>query len=101
MLAQAWRLWNEGKALDLVDTTLNEDFSHEEVIRNYQIGLLYIQEDAIQRPRMRWILDALSRPSIALPEPTAPRFFGNPVKPDQGHHTYMGTETITDLYPHD
>ncbi|KAJ8442268.1 hypothetical protein Cgig2_011191 [Carnegiea gigantea] len=101
LLHQTWRLWNAGKALDLVDTTLNEDFSHEEVIRCYQIGLLCIQEDAIQRPRMRWILDALSRPSIGLSEPTAPRFFGNAVKPDQGHHTYTGTETITDLYPRD
>ena len=87
--------------MDLVDTTLNEDFSHEEVIRCYQIGLLCIQEDAIQRPRMRWILDALNRPSIDLLEPTAPRFFGNPVKPDQGHHAYTGTQAITDLYPRD
>lgn len=107
LLHRAWRLWNEDKTLDLVDTSLNNNFPEEEVFKLINIGLLCIQEDAIARPRMTTIVAALNGRGISLPKPKPPNFFGtinNFEDIDVEHNSqyvYTGCNTITDLSPRD
>jgi hypothetical protein len=46
---QVWELWREDRALDIVDSLINESFVFHEVMRCIQIGLLCVQEDAMDR----------------------------------------------------
>ncbi|XP_010678975.2 cysteine-rich receptor-like protein kinase 44 [Beta vulgaris subsp. vulgaris] len=107
LLHRAWRLWKEGKTLDLVDTTLSNNFSKEEVTKCINIGLLCIQEDAVVRPRMSTIIAALNSQAISLPEPKPPHFFGttNYFEDDDIERNFSsvftGAKTITELYPRD
>ena len=65
-LTQGWELWREDKALDIVDSSINESFVSQEVLRCIQIGLLCVQEDAMDRPTMLAVLLMLSS-EITLP----------------------------------
>ncbi|XP_021766696.1 putative receptor-like protein kinase At4g00960 [Chenopodium quinoa] len=106
LLHRAWRLWNEEKTLDLVDTTM-DNFPIDEVTKCIHIGLLCIQEEAIARPRMASIVAALNGQSISLPVPKPPHFFGtnNNVEDNEMQYNfqdvYTGTASITELYPRD
>lgn len=75
LIHRAWRLWNVGIALELVDPTLGKKFSPDEVAKCIHIGLLCVQEDASKRPRMATVVAALNGDSIILPLPTAAHFF--------------------------
>ncbi|XP_057536779.1 cysteine-rich receptor-like protein kinase 6 isoform X2 [Amaranthus tricolor] len=107
LLHRAWRLWNEEKALDLVDATLCNNFSSDEMIKCIHIGLLCIQEDASVRPRMTSIVGFLNGKASSLPMPKPPNFFGTNTNFEESRlqynypGSYSGTETITDLYSRD
>lgn len=51
-LMQAWNLWKEGKGLELMDSTLSESCSPEEVMRCIHVGLLCVQEHVNDMPSM-------------------------------------------------
>lgn len=75
LLEWAWRLYEEGKLLELVDPEL-EEFPEEEVIRYMKVALFCSQAAANRRPLMSQVVDMLSR-NIRLNEKqlTAPGFF--------------------------
>ncbi|KNA10242.1 hypothetical protein SOVF_146040 isoform A [Spinacia oleracea] len=75
LLDRAWRLWEEGFAMKLVDSRMEDDISMEEAEKCIHIGLLCIQEDASRRPRMATVVAALGGDAVVLPPPTAPHFF--------------------------
>ncbi|KAJ0966090.1 hypothetical protein J5N97_027228 [Dioscorea zingiberensis] len=75
LLSYAWRLWNEGKGLELKDPSLGEQVQAEEVLRCIHIGLLCIQEDPIERPTMGSVVLMLRSYSVPLPKPSTPAFF--------------------------
>ncbi|KAL2931571.1 hypothetical protein RDABS01_036981 [Bienertia sinuspersici] len=56
-----------GKAMDLVDSTLNNCFSKEEALKCIHIGLLCIQENADDRPKMNLIVATLNGQEINIP----------------------------------
>ena len=72
-LTQVWELWREDRALDIVDSSINESFVSLEVLRCIQIGLLCVQEDAMDRPTMSAVLLMLSS-ETTLPSPKQPAF---------------------------
>ena len=72
-LTQVWELWRENRALDIVDSSINESFVSLEVLRCIQIGLLCVQEDAMDRPTMLAVLLMLSC-ETTLPSPKQPAF---------------------------
>ena len=76
-LFQAWQLWNEGKGLELIDPSLDESCSPEEVIRCIHVGLLCVQDKAMDRPTMSDVVSMLSNDTMALPTPKQPAFFIN------------------------
>ncbi|KAL9463409.1 hypothetical protein AB3S75_001256 [Citrus x aurantiifolia] len=81
LVGYAWQLWNEGKALELMDPTLDESCSPDEVMRCIHVGLLCVQDRAADRPTMSDVVSMLSNDTMALPKPKQPAFFIN-ISPD-------------------
>ncbi|KAL7590990.1 receptor-like serine/threonine-protein kinase SD1-8 [Lactuca sativa] len=74
LLGHTWKLWKEGKALELLDESIGAEFSNDEVLRCIQIGLLCVQEQAEDRPTMSKVMLMLSSDTIQLPQPKYPGF---------------------------
>ncbi|KAL6184350.1 hypothetical protein ACLB2K_045752 [Fragaria x ananassa] len=51
-LAYAWNLWNEGRAMELVDEVLGDSYSKSEVMTCVHVGLVCVQDNAADRPTM-------------------------------------------------
>ncbi|KAI3986578.1 hypothetical protein MKX01_014116 [Papaver californicum] len=75
LLSYAWRHWNNGTALDLLDSVLKDNHSESEVMRCVHIRLLCVQEDAADRPTMASIVLMLNNFSTYLPVPSVPAVF--------------------------
>ncbi|KAF3777661.1 Cysteine-rich receptor-like protein kinase 28 [Nymphaea thermarum] len=73
VIFQAWRLWMENKALQVVDRTLVGTCDNK-ILRCIHIGLLCVQEDASSRPKMSKVVAMLENSSLILPSilPPAP-----------------------------
>ncbi|XP_050258371.1 cysteine-rich receptor-like protein kinase 26 isoform X2 [Quercus robur] len=74
LLSYAWKNWREGKALNLVDSTLKAG-SKNEIMRGIHIGLLCVQENVADRPTMASVVLMLNSYSLTLPIPLQPAFF--------------------------
>ncbi|XP_031250178.1 cysteine-rich receptor-like protein kinase 10 isoform X3 [Pistacia vera] len=75
LLSYAWKHWRDGTPLQLLDSTLTDSCSRNEVIRCIHMGLLCVQEDPADRPTMAAIVIMLNSHSITLPVPEKPAFF--------------------------
>lgn len=73
-LRQAWKLWKDGTPLELMDHTLRESYTPNEVMRCIHIGLLCVQEDPEERPTMASIVIMLDSYTVTLPVPNQPAF---------------------------
>lgn len=71
---QSWRLWCEGKSLELIDPINKESYIESEVMKCIHIGLLCVQEDAADRPTMSTVVLMLGSDTMALPKPKQPAF---------------------------
>lgn len=65
-LMQAWKHWNEGRAHELVDPLLGEQYHRNEVMGCVNIALLCVQEDGAKRPYMAKVVLLLSSHSITV-----------------------------------
>ncbi|TYI94630.1 hypothetical protein E1A91_D02G218600v1 [Gossypium mustelinum] len=74
LIAYAWRLWQEGKPLDLMDSTLRSSCNASEVLRCVHVGLLCLQEDPSERPTMSNVVVLLGSETASLPIPKQPAF---------------------------
>ncbi|KAK2654120.1 hypothetical protein Ddye_013976 [Dipteronia dyeriana] len=81
-LSYAWEHWRDMTPLELMDPTLQNSFSRNEVTRCIHIGLLCVQEDPADRPVMATIVlmlnsfsVMLNSFSVMLPLPKRPAFF--------------------------
>ncbi|CAI8618088.1 unnamed protein product [Vicia faba] len=73
LVGHIWDLWREDKAMEIVDRSLGESFSEFEVQRCIQIGLLCVQDYAVDRPSMSAVVSMLGNDST-LPTPKQPAF---------------------------
>ncbi|XP_058072873.1 cysteine-rich receptor-like protein kinase 10 isoform X2 [Magnolia sinica] len=74
LLAYAWRLWKEGKGIELIDPHIVNSCPTNEALRWIHIGLICVQEDPIDRPTMSTVVLMLGSESVTLPKPTQPTF---------------------------
>ncbi|KAD2804880.1 hypothetical protein E3N88_38257 [Mikania micrantha] len=74
LLGHAWRLYREGRSIDLIDASLGESWPVYEVLRSIHIGLLCVQQRAEDRPTTAVVVDMLAGEG-SLPSPTQPAFF--------------------------
>ncbi|KAJ8478178.1 hypothetical protein OPV22_021905 [Ensete ventricosum] len=74
LLAYTWSLWKEDRVLELVDQSIGDSFTTDEVLRCIKIGLLCVQEMPEDRPTMSSVVLMLGSDSALLPQPTHPGF---------------------------
>ncbi|GLU14529.1 hypothetical protein SLE2022_310910 [Rubroshorea leprosula] len=72
-----WQLWNEDRALELIDPSMDEFCPHDQILRCIHIGLLCVQDHAIDRPTMSDVVSMLSNETMPLPKPKQPAFFSD------------------------
>ncbi|XP_048318656.2 cysteine-rich receptor-like protein kinase 34, partial [Ziziphus jujuba] len=73
LIAHIWELWKEGRVLDIVDPTLCQLFSAQEISKCIHIGLLCVQEGVTDRPTMSAVIGMLAN-ETSLPPPNTPAF---------------------------
>ncbi|KAF9683436.1 hypothetical protein SADUNF_Sadunf04G0013400 [Salix dunnii] len=71
---KAWKLWSEGKGLELMDSLLDMSSEETEVLKCIHIGLLCVQEDPADRPTMSSVVVMLAGDNSTIPIPTQPAF---------------------------
>ena len=71
---QAWKLWNEGNILDLIDLEISHQGYREDILRCIHIGLLCVQELARERPTMATIVSMVNSEIAKLATPKQPTF---------------------------
>ncbi|GKV15809.1 hypothetical protein SLEP1_g26558 [Rubroshorea leprosula] len=74
LLGHAWRLWIEGRPMELIDSVLGDFCAPSEVLRCIHVGLLCVQHRPEDRPNMATVVLMLGGES-ALPQPKQPGFF--------------------------
>ncbi|KAK4798664.1 hypothetical protein SAY86_030990 [Trapa natans] len=75
LLSFAWRDWIEGTATSIVDPSLINNGPRTEILRCIHIGLLCVQENAVNRPTMASVLLMLNSFSTSLPVPSQPALY--------------------------
>ncbi|XP_069152231.1 G-type lectin S-receptor-like serine/threonine-protein kinase SD1-29 isoform X2 [Solanum lycopersicum] len=73
LLSYAWKLWTESKGLDLMDKSISDSRSAATVLKCIHIGLLCVQDHAVDRPLMSSVVLML-RSKMDLPQPKQPKF---------------------------
>ncbi|KAG5235609.1 G-type lectin S-receptor serine/threonine-protein kinase [Salix suchowensis] len=74
LLGHAWKLFKEGRALELVDDIKMETCNLTEVMRSIHIGLLCVQHSPADRPSMSAVVLMLGGDGT-LAQPNEPGFF--------------------------
>lgn len=72
---QAWKLWNEGKALKLIDGEMGDQMQEHEALKYINIGLLCVQGRPKDRPIMSSVLSMLESDIMELIHPKQPGFY--------------------------
>ncbi|XP_020185450.1 receptor-like serine/threonine-protein kinase SD1-8 [Aegilops tauschii subsp. strangulata] len=75
LLAYAWNLWNDGKPMDMVDSSIADNCSPTEVLRCIHIGLLCVQDNPYNRPLMSSVVFMLENETTELSTPRQPVYF--------------------------
>nr|TKW06785.1 hypothetical protein SEVIR_7G263400v2 [Setaria viridis] len=75
ILSYAWSLWVDGKAMDLVDSSLAKSCFQTEALRCIQIGLLCVQDNPNYRPLMSSVVTMLENETTPLEVPKQPVYF--------------------------
>uniref|UniRef100_A0A0E0KVN6 non-specific serine/threonine protein kinase n=1 Tax=Oryza punctata TaxID=4537 RepID=A0A0E0KVN6_ORYPU len=75
LLEIAWRLWKDGNAMDLVDSSIRESCLIHEVLRCIQIALSCVQDHPTARPLMSSIVFMLENETASLPTAKEPAYF--------------------------
>ncbi|PWA37947.1 protein kinase-like domain, Concanavalin A-like lectin/glucanase domain protein [Artemisia annua] len=76
LLSFAWKSWENGSTLDMIDPTLKTGSSGSlhNINRSIHIGLLCVQESVTDRPTMGSVVLMLNSLSYILPQPSKPAF---------------------------
>ncbi|KAJ4975583.1 hypothetical protein NE237_000689 [Protea cynaroides] len=71
LIGHVWELWKEGRVLEIVDSSMANNYSAHEVSRCIQVGLLCVQESAPDRPTMSTVIFMLGNEK-EIPMPNQP-----------------------------
>ncbi|PIA60787.1 hypothetical protein AQUCO_00300361v1 [Aquilegia coerulea] len=73
LLGYVWLKWKENKVLEIMDPTLAESYNIQQLMRCIHIGLLCVQDHALDRPTMSAVVSMLGSEGT-LPLPKQPAF---------------------------
>ncbi|KAK0577992.1 hypothetical protein LWI29_003447 [Acer saccharum] len=94
LIQYMWELWRDGKALEMVDSCINDSCPANEVMRCIQVGLLCVQDNTKDRPSMSTVVFMLSNETV-LPSPKKSSF---PVRNSKPNSSIAGTKcSINDV----
>ncbi|KAH9748347.1 Receptor-like serine/threonine-protein kinase SD1-8 [Citrus sinensis] len=98
LLGHVWRLWKEGKVLEMVDSSV-DNYPANEVLRCIHVGLLCVQENAEERPTMASVVLMLSSETATMPQPKTPGFClgRNPIETDSSSSKHDETFTVNQV----
>nr|XP_027127297.1 G-type lectin S-receptor-like serine/threonine-protein kinase At4g27290 isoform X1 [Coffea arabica] len=74
LLGHAWKLYKEGRELELVDLHLGDSYNSLQLLRSIQVGLFCVQHGPDDRPDMSSAIFMLGNDGV-LPEAKHPGFF--------------------------
>ncbi|KAM7264214.1 hypothetical protein ACFE04_001897 [Oxalis oulophora] len=99
LVTNAWRSWEDGNALNLIESIITSG-SKSEMLRCVHIGLLCVQENAVDRPNMASVVLMLSNQSLPTSAPLKPGYFMQSfqVQSEPINGSINGV-TISDIYP--
>ena len=72
-MVQAWRLWKADRALEIIDTNIENSCIASEVLRCIHVSLLCVQQFPEDRPNMSTVILMLGSEN-ELAEPKLPSF---------------------------
>ncbi|KAL3754543.1 hypothetical protein ACJRO7_001739 [Eucalyptus globulus] len=74
LLNHTWKLWNDNKALHLMDRVLHETHIRDQVLKCINVELLCVQKDPGDRPTMSDAVFMLGSETMTLPAPKKQAF---------------------------
>nr|DAD36526.1 TPA_asm: hypothetical protein HUJ06_007167 [Nelumbo nucifera] len=75
LIEYAWALWNDGRGMELIDSTLHDSTSpNNELLRYVHVTLLCVQQNATDRPTIVEVVSMLGNGTQTLPPPKQPAF---------------------------
>uniref|UniRef100_A0A0D9W9Z8 non-specific serine/threonine protein kinase n=1 Tax=Leersia perrieri TaxID=77586 RepID=A0A0D9W9Z8_9ORYZ len=77
LLAYAWSLWKDDKAMNLVDSSIVDSCSPTEVLLCIHIGLLCVQDNPNNRPLMSSVVFMLENETTTPSAPIQPVYFAH------------------------
>ncbi|KAH6795751.1 hypothetical protein C2S51_036737 [Perilla frutescens var. frutescens] len=78
---QAWKLWNDGKIVSLMDPRIYNGGMEGDTVRYSNVGLLCVQETTADRPNISTVLSMLNCEIVNLPRPNQPAFLRMQMSP--------------------
>jgi hypothetical protein len=96
-LFQAWKLWNEGNTLELLDAQIEKLSSVNEVTRCIQVALLCVQKRVDDRPTMSTVLLMLANENFFMPQPKEPGFVTELLPMGDTSSTGKNLHTVNDV----
>ncbi|KAF3975692.1 hypothetical protein CMV_001063 [Castanea mollissima] len=94
LVGHAWKLWNEGRPLELIDTCLKGSVNQSEILRCLHISFLCLQQHHNDRPNMSCVVMMLHGES-SLPEPKELGFFVGKKSTSSSKNQSSSTNEIT------
>ncbi|KAL4619328.1 hypothetical protein ACB092_06G071000 [Castanea dentata] len=94
LVGHAWKLWKEGKPLELIDTCLKDSCILLEIVRCLRISFLCLQQRPEDRPNMSSVVMMLHGES-SLPEPEEPASFVGKRSSSSSKNQSSSTNEIT------
>ncbi|CAJ2632740.1 unnamed protein product [Trifolium pratense] len=74
LLGFVWIHWREDNILLLLEPEIYDHNDHKNILRCIHIGLLCVQESAVERPTMATVISMLNSEIASLPPPNEPAF---------------------------
>ncbi|XP_071920883.1 G-type lectin S-receptor-like serine/threonine-protein kinase At1g11300 isoform X2 [Coffea arabica] len=92
LVEYAWKLWNAGETVKLIDPRIFDPCIEMEVLRYIHVGLLCVQKHAKDRPNVSNVLSMLNSEIVEIPCPNLPAYNAifcpsKTVHPEQGIHS--------------
>ncbi|KAJ0538273.1 putative protein kinase RLK-Pelle-DLSV family [Helianthus annuus] len=98
LLGHAWRLYKQGRSIELMCASLRASCVIPEVLRSIHVGLLCVQNDAKDRPTMLSVVLMLVSESV-LPQPKHPAFYSEETSSELESVSLVDDSMITHVYP--
>lgn len=105
LLSYVWENWTRGTITEIVDPSLRCRSAESEILKCIHIGLLCVQENPGDRPRMSNVILMIVGKSTTLPAPSRPAFLFRLNDENHIHHGInnlnpsLNKVTITELEP--